>query len=52
MELQAKSWNQQRRFEQAEAEALRAVVAFEELEAVQDLERCRELLGMIDSERE
>jgi len=52
MELQAKSWYQQRRFEQAEAEALRAVVEFEKLEAVQDLERCIELLGMIDSERE
>jgi len=52
MYLQAAIWFQQSRFEQAKSEALRAVEVFEKLGAAQDLDRCRELLGTIDSAQE
>jgi len=51
MELQAAVWCRQRRFEQVESEALRAAEVFEKLGVAQDVQRCRDLLRMIDSER-
>jgi len=49
MELQARVWCQQRRFEQAKSEALRAMEVFEKHGAALDLERCNKLLGRINS---
>jgi len=40
---------QQSRFEQARSEVSRAVEVFEKLGAAQELERCRKILGMINS---
>jgi len=50
MKLQATFWCDQRRFEEAKSEALRAVEAFEELGAIHHVEDCRKLLQRIDEE--
>jgi len=51
MELQGRFWYEQRRFEEAKSEALRAAEIFKKLGATQDLERCERLLRDIDSEQ-
>jgi len=52
MELQARIWVGQCKFEQARSEALRAVEIFEKHGAAPvDLERCRRLLGVINSKQ-
>jgi len=48
MELQAGFWFEQRRFEEAKSEALRAADVYEKLGATSDVEDCRELLRKID----
>jgi len=48
MELQAKVWLRQRRFEAAKSEALRAADVYEKLGAAQDLEEARKLLRRIN----
>ena len=48
MELQARIWYRQCRFEEAKSEGLRAVDAFEKLGAAGDMERVRQLLLWID----
>jgi tetratricopeptide (TPR) repeat protein len=48
MKLQAKFWHDQSMFEKARSEVSRAIDVFEELEAEDNLERCRELLQQID----
>jgi len=50
MELQARLWYEQRRFEEAKSEVLRAIEAFEEIGAVDDLEGCKEFLRQIEGE--
>ena len=49
MELQARVWYWQDRFEEAESEALRAVDAFEKLGIVKGVERVRDLLQQLGS---
>ena len=44
MEVQAKIWYQQHRFEGATSEVLRATKVFENLRAASDVERCKMLL--------
>jgi len=51
MELQARFWYRQRRFEHAKSEALGAIEVFEKHRAARDLERCNDLLRKIDSEQ-
>jgi len=48
MQLQAEMWYEERRFEEAKSEALRAAEVFETLGATVDLELTRELLFDID----
>jgi len=50
MELQADFWYKQHRFEEAKAEVLRAVAAYEKVGAATDVERCRKLLQNIRKE--
>ena len=50
MELQAKVWYRQHKLKEARSEALDAADIFEKLGAVEDLERCRELLRWIEGE--
>jgi len=52
IQLQAGFWCQQRQFEEAKSEVLRAAEVFEELGATGDLEKCRELLQRIEQEME
>ena len=49
MELQAQFWYEERRFEEAKSEALRAVEAYEKLGYVHGLGICRELLQQIEA---
>ena len=49
-QMQASIWYRQHRLEEARSEALRAVNIYEQLGAATDLERCRELLRMIQEE--
>jgi tetratricopeptide (TPR) repeat protein len=49
MEMQAIFWYNQQMFDKAKLEASHAADAFEKVGAVQDLERCRVLLGMIEN---
>ena len=49
MDLQARLWHRQGRFEDAESEALRALDAFEKLEAARDAESMRQLLRQIEA---
>ena len=49
-ELQAEIWYKQHRLEVARAEALRAADNYNKLGATIDMERCRELLRMIEEE--
>ena len=51
MDLQAWFWYNQRRFEEAKSEALRAAEVFKKLGATRDLEDCERLLRDIDSEQ-
>jgi len=51
MQLQARIWDEQCKFEQAKSEALRAAEVFEKHGAVRDLRRCRQFLERIDSKR-
>jgi len=48
-ELQASVWYGQHRLEEAKSEALRATDIFDKLGAVEDMERCGELLRMIEN---
>ena len=48
MELQAKFWSQERKFEEAKSEALRAADIYERLGATGVLERCKTLLRNIE----
>ena len=48
MQLQARVWYRQCRFEEAKSEALRAVDVYEKLGAARDLEFCRRLLQNIE----
>ena len=48
MDLQARFWHRQHRFEEAKSEALRALDAFEKLGAADGMEGVRELLREID----
>jgi len=48
MRLQAGVWYNQHRLEEAKSEALRGADIFEKLGAVEDMERCRELLREIE----
>ena len=50
MELQARVWHRQCRFEEARSEGLLAVDAFEKLGAAKDLERTRKFLQQIDGD--
>jgi len=52
MKLQGGFLYDQRRFEKARSETLRAAEVFEKHGAARDLEYCKRLLGKIDSERE
>ena len=52
MELQAQAWCIESRLEEARSEALCAIDAYEKLGAGKDVERCRELLLMIEQEIE
>jgi len=52
MYLQAKLWYQQRRFDEARSEVLRATDLYKKLGAVQELPRCKLLLMKIVSEGE
>ena len=47
MEMQAKTWYQQDRLEEAKSEALSAVDAFEKIGAAKKEQQCREILRMI-----
>ena len=47
MEMQAKTWYQQDRLEEAKLQALGAIDAFEKLGATQKEQQCREILRMI-----
>jgi len=47
MEMQAKTWYEQDRLEEAKLEALGAIDAFEEIGATQKEQQCREILRMI-----
>ena len=49
MEMQAKTWYQQDRLEEAKSEALGAIDAFEEIGATQKEQQCREILRMIET---
>jgi len=49
MELQARLWYKQHRFEEAKSEALRAVDVYEKLGAARDLERSRKTLQDIET---
>jgi len=49
MELQARFWYRQRKFDEAKSEVLRAADAYEKLGATRDVEDCRRLLGRINS---
>jgi len=48
IELQARFWYRQCRFDEAKSEALRAASVFENLGAARNLEDCRELLQLIE----
>ena len=48
MELQARFWYKEGRFEEAEDEALRAADVYEEIGATKNLERCRTILQNIE----
>ena len=48
MDLQARVWQKQHRFEEAKAEALRAADVFEKLGAARELRMCKGLLGHIE----
>ena len=50
MELQARVWRREGRFEDTKSEILRATDAFERLGAAGDLERCRRLLRYIEGQ--
>ena len=50
MELQARVWRRERRFEDARSEILRAFDVFERSEAAKDLKRCRALLLDIEGD--
>ena len=50
MELQARVWRREGRFEDAKSEILRATDAFERLGAAGDLERCRPVLLYIEGQ--
>jgi len=50
MELQARFWYTQHRLGEAKSETLHAVEVYQKLGATRELERCRQLLGEIDSE--
>ena len=52
MDLQAVFWYQQRRLRDARSEVLYAISAYEMVGAVKDLERCRDLLRIIEEEME
>ena len=49
MELRAKVWYKQHRFEEARTEALRAASVYEKLGAAKDVEYCRKLLRKIEN---
>jgi len=51
MDMQAKIWRRQRRFDEARSEILRAVDIYGKLGAAKDVEDCRRVLRRIDSER-
>jgi len=51
MDIQARLWCQQRRFDEAESEILHATDIYGKLGAARDVEDCRRLLTLIDSER-
>ena len=44
MEIEARVWNEEGRFEEAKSGVLRAIDAFEKLGAAEDVERCRRIL--------
>ena len=48
MDIQAKVWYEQHRFDEAKSEILRAADIYEKLGAAEDMEDCRELLRKID----
>ena len=50
MELRARIWHKERKFEEAKSEALGATDTFEEIGATVDLERCRKILRDIEAE--
>ena len=52
MELQAKFWYKERRFEDAKREALGAVDAYEKVGASKDVEDCRRILRDIEEQLE
>ena len=47
MELQARFWCEERKFGEAESEALRAADVYEKIGAMEDVERCRAILRSI-----
>ena len=49
MELQARIWQKEHKFEEAKSEALRAADVFEKLGATKGLESCREILRGIEA---
>ena len=51
MDLQARVWEEQHRFEEARSEALRALDIFEKLGAAHNAEDTKELLRYIDTRR-
>ena len=52
MEMQARIWHKQHRFEEARSEVLRAADTFEKLGAAQDMKRCRKHLQVIEKKME
>ena len=50
MELQAKFWYEEHRFEEAKSEVLSAIDTYVKAGATNDVERCRQLLRKIEEQ--
>ena len=51
VELQAMFWFKQKSLEKAKAETLHAIALYERIGATQDIERCRQLLQLIEKKK-